>query len=104
VMYLGEFVEEGDADDLFAKPLHPYTRALVSAAPVARGAAKPERVLLTGEPPNPANRPSGCAFHPRCHFANDLCRTIAPALRKAGPGRNVACHLVDVGQIKRMAA
>jgi peptide/nickel transport system ATP-binding protein len=97
VMYLGDFVEVGDADDLFAEPLHPYTRALVSAAPVPAGARRPERIVLKGEPPNPADRPSGCSFHPRCSFATDRCRTEAPALRPAagGRGRSVACHLVD---------
>jgi peptide/nickel transport system ATP-binding protein len=95
VMYLGDFVETGDADDLFAEPLHPYTRALVSAAPVtARG--RPQRIMLKGEPPNPADRPSGCSFHPRCPFAIDRCRSEAPVLKPAsGRQRSVACHLVD---------
>jgi peptide/nickel transport system ATP-binding protein len=98
VMYLGDFVEAGEADDLFAAPLHPYTRALVSAAPVtARGGGKPQRIVLKGEPPNPAQRPSGCSFHPRCSFAIARCRSEAPTLRPAagGRGRSVACHLVD---------
>ncbi|CAN1519253.1 AppF ABC-type oligopeptide transport system, ATPase component [Rhabdaerophilaceae bacterium] len=94
VMYLGVFVEEGDADDLFAAPLHPYTRALVSAAPQARSAVKHERIVLTGEPPNPANRPTGCAFHPRCSMAIARCKSEAPALAPAGTGRQVACHLI----------
>ena len=93
VMYLGRFVEEGDADDLFAEPRHPYTRALVSAAPAP--GAKGERIVLTGEPPNPANRPSGCAFHPRCPLAVARCRAESPALRTLTGGRRVACHLVD---------
>jgi peptide/nickel transport system ATP-binding protein len=97
VMYLGDFVELGDADDLFAAPLHPYTRALVSAAPVTASAGRPQRIVLKGEPPNPADRPSGCSFHPRCRFAVDRCRTESPALKPAagGRGRSVACHLVD---------
>lgn len=94
VMYLGAFVEEGDADDLFASPLHPYTKALVSAAPQARSAVRHERIVLSGEPPNPANRPSGCAFHPRCPVAVDRCRNEAPALATVGTTRRVACHLV----------
>lgn len=94
VMYLGSFVEEGDADDIFAAPLHPYTKALVSAAPQARTAVKHERIVLTGEPPNPANRPTGCAFHPRCVVAVARCRIEAPALVDAGSGRQVACHLI----------
>ena len=97
VMYLGDFVETGDADDLFAEPLHPYTRALVSAAPVTARAGRSQRIVLKGEPPNPADRPSGCSFHPRCPFAIDRCGTEAPALKPAagGSGRHVACHLVD---------
>lgn len=95
VMYLGRFVEEGNADDLFARPLHPYTQALVSAAPVARRAAPRERIVLTGEPPNPANRPTGCSFHPRCASAMDRCRTEIPILQAAGDARRVACHLLD---------
>ena len=93
VMYLGGFVEEGDADDLFASPLHPYTKALVSAAPQSRSAIRQERIVLTGEPPNPANRPTGCAFHPRCSAAMARCKVEAPALMPAGRARKVACHL-----------
>jgi peptide/nickel transport system ATP-binding protein len=93
VMYLGQFVEEGDADDLFAAPLHPYTQALVSAAPSPSEAGRRERIVLEGEPPNPADRPSGCAFHPRCRLAIDRCRAEAPLLALAGPSRHVACHL-----------
>jgi peptide/nickel transport system ATP-binding protein len=92
VMYLGRVVEDGDADDLFAKPLHPYTRALVSAAPVP--GATVNRIVLKGEIPNPAARPSGCAFHPRCPMAVARCSTERPALTVAAPGRAVACHLV----------
>jgi peptide/nickel transport system ATP-binding protein len=103
VMYLGRFVEEGDADDLFAEPRHPYTRALVSAAPAP--GAKGERIVLTGEPPNPANRPSGCAFHPRCPLATARCRAESPALRTLAGGRRVACHLVDgAADLSREAA
>lgn len=93
VMYLGGFVEEGDADDLFASPLHPYTKALVSAAPQARSTNRHERIVLTGEPPNPANRPTGCAFHPRCGAAMARCKEEAPALVPVGRQRRVACHL-----------
>jgi peptide/nickel transport system ATP-binding protein len=97
VMYLGDFVEEGDADDLFADPLHPYTRALVSAAPVTRQVAGHQRMILRGEPPNPANRPSGCSFHPRCPFAVKRCKTDTPVLAPAATRaeRRVACHLVE---------
>jgi peptide/nickel transport system ATP-binding protein len=103
VMYLGRFVEEGDADDLFADPKHPYTQALVSAAPTP--GTKQKRIVLTGEPPNPAERPSGCAFHPRCALATDRCRVEAPAMRTIEGGRRVACHLVEgPAQIARRAA
>lgn len=93
VMYLGRIVEEGDADDLFARPGHPYTRALVSAAPTP-GKPAADRIILRGDPPNPANRPSGCAFHPRCPAVMDNCRSGAPpTLMTTGPRRRIACHL-----------
>lgn len=92
VMYLGSIVEEGEADDLFIRPVHPYTQALVSAAPVP-GEKLSGRIMLQGEPPNPANRPSGCAFHPRCAVAIARCRNEAPALADLGGGRRVSCHL-----------
>lgn len=94
VMYLGQFVEEGDADDLFAEPLHPYTRALVSAAPAVNRRQQHQRIILTGEPPNPANRPTGCSFHPRCPLAIARCSTQAPALAQVDSARRVACHLI----------
>jgi len=89
VMYLGRIVEEGPADEIFANPRHPYTQALVSSVPSAgRGHAK--RILLQGDPPNPASRPSGCAFHPRCHLADAACKARAPALIRDGH-RLAAC-------------
>lgn len=100
VMYLGEIVEEGPADSLFESPLHPYTRALVSAAP---GAAKlGERMILKGDPPNPVDRPTGCAFHPRCLLAVSRCRVDAPRAVKAEHGRIVRCHLVAGEEIETM--
>lgn len=93
VMYLGRFVEEGRAEDVLRDPRHPYTRALVSAAP-APGAHRRERVILTGEPPNPAARPSGCAFHLRCPMATAHCRIEAPELRDLGDGHSAACHVL----------
>lgn len=92
VMYLGRIVEEGDADDLFASPEHPYTRALVSAAPIP-GRRMAERDMLQGEPPNPAQRPSGCSFHPRCPMTVARCRNEVPALVSLGGNRLVACHV-----------
>ena len=94
VMYLGRIVEQGDPDRLFASPAHPYTRALVSAIPLARRGSR-QRLVLAGEPPNPVNRPAGCAFHPRCPFAVERCRAETPLLRTLSDGRQAACHLAD---------
>jgi peptide/nickel transport system ATP-binding protein len=94
VMYLGRIVEEASSDEIFASPRHPYTQALVSSVPVP-GVPLRGRTILQGEPPNPANRPSGCAFHPRCPLAADVCRTRSPVLASAGPDRTVACHRVE---------
>ena len=93
VMYLGRIVEQGEAEDLFARPLHPYTRALVSAIPVP--GPRRERLLLQGDPPNPVDVPSGCSFHTRCPFATAACRAETPALRALPDGRQVACHRVE---------
>ncbi len=94
VMYLGRIVEQGDPEAIFADPLHPYSRALVSAIPVP-GPRRIERIVLSGDPPNPADRPSGCAFHPRCALATASCRAEVPQLKPAADGRQVACHLVE---------
>lgn len=93
VMYLGRIVEEGPADDIFRTPQHPYARALVSAAPTP-GPRRIERVILSGDPPDPAARPSGCAFHPRCPVAVARCRAEAPALAPIAPDRRAACWLL----------
>ena len=94
VMYLGSIVELGAAEDIFAKPAHPYTQALISAVPVAdlakAGARK--RIVLTGDVPSPINPPSGCRFHPRCPIARERCRTDRPELAAYGANRTVACH------------
>ncbi len=98
VMYLGRIVEMTDKTSLFEAPLHPYTEALLSAAPVARARAKQrERVILTGDVPSPINPPSGCHFHTRCRYANARCRVEAPLLREVMPGHLAACHLHDTG-------
>ncbi len=94
VMYLGKIVEEGSSDTIFRVPRHPYTQALVSSVPVP-GKRLESRVILQGEPPNPAARPTGCAFHPRCPLAVDICRTETPPLRRVEAGRTAACHVVD---------
>lgn len=94
VMYLGRIVEEASSDEIFASPRHPYTQALVSSVPVP-GVPLRGRTILQGEPPNPANRPGGCAFHPRCPFAADVCRIRWPVLASVGHDRTVACHRVE---------
>ncbi|OCJ08037.1 peptide ABC transporter ATP-binding protein [Rhizobium sp. AC44/96] len=102
VMYLGRIVEEASSDVIFRTPLHPYTRALVSSVP-RPGTRLQRRTILQGEPPNPANRPSGCAFHPRCPLAQNICRVTAPVLRQIDDGRTVACH-VTAGEDAQIAA
>jgi peptide/nickel transport system ATP-binding protein len=94
VMYLGRIVEEGEPDAVLHDPAHPYAQALVSAIPDP--ARRGQRIVLQGDPPNPAARPSGCAFHPRCPLAVPLCAQQAPALKpRRGDGRVVACHVAQ---------
>ena len=101
VMYLGRIAETADADVLFAAPRHPYTRLLLETIP---DPLKPrrDREPLAGEVPNPLDPPPGCAFHPRCPFANERCRTERPELKRAKAGvgwAEVACHGVEEGRI-----
>ncbi len=98
IMYLGRVVEKGPAAELFAKPRHPYTQALLSATPVADPRARRARVPLMGEMPSPFKPPAGCAFNPRCRHANERCRTELPELQFAA-GNEVACHAVAEGRI-----
>ena len=93
VMYAGQLVETGDCDAVYTEPLHPYTQALLSAALPLHPSARRQRVVLTGEVPNPMNPPTGCRFHPRCPQAMPQCRTIEPAFKEVKPGRLTACHL-----------
>ncbi|XHM74833.1 ABC transporter ATP-binding protein (plasmid) [Mesorhizobium sp. ANAO-SY3R2] len=96
VMYLGTIIEQGPASSIMSGPLHPYTQALLSAAPTlaARRKSDWKRVVLAGDPPNPADVPTGCRFHPRCHLARDVCRQVEPPLRPVlDATRFVACHL-----------
>ncbi|MBS7707307.1 ABC transporter ATP-binding protein [Chelatococcus asaccharovorans] len=94
VMYVGRIVEIAPTADIFRQPLHPYSRALLSAVPDVNRpkSAHSRRIRLTGEVADPANPPSGCHFHPRCPFASDRCRTEAPVLRRIAGSGEVACH------------
>jgi oligopeptide transport system ATP-binding protein len=95
VMYLGKVVEIADRTSLYEEPLHPYTRALLSAVPIPdpKLEARREHLVLRGEVPSPLNPPSGCVFHPRCPLAIDRCAAEVPALREIRPGHCAACHL-----------
>jgi oligopeptide/dipeptide ABC transporter ATP-binding protein len=92
VMYLGRLVEVAETDALFGAPHHPYTQALLSAAPVPDPERRRSRIVLSGDVPSPANVPSGCHFHPRCPVAQAVCRDSVPALRDIGHGHHAACH------------
>jgi peptide/nickel transport system ATP-binding protein len=96
VMYLGEIVELARADEIFDRPLHPYTQALISAVPVPDVDHKTTRIILPGEVPSPINPPQACRFHPRCPHATDICKQTAPNFEdKLVQGHFVACHHAD---------
>jgi peptide/nickel transport system ATP-binding protein len=94
VMYLGRIVELASSKDLFRKPSHPYTQALLSAIPLPNPQTKHERVVLTGDIPNPVAPPEGCAFHPRCNFVMEKCKTIEPTLVTVESEHIASCHLI----------
>ena len=96
VMYLGEIVETAKSEDLYARPLHPYTKALLSAVPQPDPKKRGERIILQGDVPSPINPPPGCRFHPRCPVAiKGECDVVAPKMRDYGDGHQVACHVVE---------
>ena len=101
VMYLGKIVEVADSKALYDEPLHPYTKALLSAIPVADIHHKKKRQVLEGEVPSPIHKPSGCAFHNRCPYCMDICKKEDPVLRYHGAdGHMTACHLYDGSEVK----
>ncbi|WP_432408206.1 ABC transporter ATP-binding protein [Wukongibacter sp. M2B1] len=95
VMYLGKIVELADGDELYSKPLHPYTRALLSAIPIPKVGVKRERIILEGDVPSPINPPSGCRFHTRCPYHMRICKEVDPSFKEVADKHYVACHLVD---------
>ncbi len=95
VMYLGKIVELAETEELFMRPRHPYTEALLSAVPVPDPDYQAERIILQGDVPSPVNPPKGCRFHPRCSYAEDVCSREAPELLDLGGEHFVACHLAS---------
>jgi len=97
VMYLGKIVEMGPTEKLFSRPRHPYTAALLAASPVSHPRLRGKRDRISGDVPDPANRPTGCSFHPRCRFATQKCRQEEPPLIavKGDSDHTVACHLAE---------
>jgi len=93
IMYLGKIVELADSAELYRNPRHPYTRALLSAVPVPDPQARRTRMILPGDVPSPIHPPAGCAFHPRCPFVEERCRSLEPTLTVGTPGHAVACHV-----------
>ena len=103
VMYAGRIVEVAPTDALYHRPRHPYTEALLSAVPDPEPDRRRERIVLGGEVPDPADLPTGCAFHPRCAYATARCRIEVPALAPVGTGHEVACHEAPVLHLRGVA-
>ncbi|MGM8366562.1 ABC transporter ATP-binding protein [Virgibacillus sp. W0181] len=95
VMYLGNVVEKGKKENIFKDPLHPYTKALLSAVPIPDPTINRKRIILEGDIPSPTNPPTGCPLHPRCPMKMDVCEVEVPKLREAHHGHYVSCHLYD---------
>lgn len=95
VMYLGKIVEIAPREEIFRAPLHPYTKALLSAIPIPNPKIRRERIILKGDVPSPLNPPRGCRFHPRCPWAKEICSQEEPALREVAPGHSTACWLIE---------
>jgi len=95
VMYLGKIVESTSTEEVFNNPKHPYTEALISAAPIPDPDYKTKRIILQGDIPSPVNPPSGCYFHPRCRYVKEMCKREAPAYRDWGGRHFVSCHFAD---------
>jgi peptide/nickel transport system ATP-binding protein len=97
VMYLGQVVEEGPVDEIYARPAHPYTRALLASRPSMDPSQRRTEPPLTGDPPNPVNPPSGCRFRTRCPFAEAICAENPPVAATLSPGHTAACHMALPG-------
>jgi len=100
VMYVGKIVEMAKTDDIFGCPKHPYTEALLAANPIPDPRIKRNKIILQGEIPNPINPPSGCYFHPRCLYAENVCRVLHPELRTINNEHQVACHFAEKLQLQ----
>jgi peptide/nickel transport system ATP-binding protein len=105
-MYVGKIVEMATTEELYANPKHPYTEALLSAVPKPgpRLRKRGRRIMLEGDVPDPANPPSGCHFHPRCPYAQEVCKHDEPPLRDVGGGHLAACHFAETLTLRGVSA
>jgi peptide/nickel transport system ATP-binding protein len=95
VMYVGQVAELAETQELYTQPLHPYTESLLSSVPRPDPRDRTRRIVLGGEVPSPANPPTGCYFHPRCRYAQEICKTESPALREVRPNHFASCHFAE---------